>query len=224
MNTVAFLVLGSLSARARMRSPALVMPVVVVGLLLYVGCGGSPSTPQVRVCSGAGYPFVADFNQDGKADVFTAPTFGDSSGTMNLGGGNGDFQAATRVPLPTGVYVTAVADFNGDGKPDLMTTNCSSLSCGGTPFSVFLGNGDGTFQTTSVSTTIALQYPVAADLNGDGKADVVGILNGTLVVYISNGDGTFTAGASYNFSSSGALALGDFNGDGKTDVVISTEG
>jgi hypothetical protein len=173
-----------------------------------------------------GYPFVADFNHDGKADVFTAPTFGDSTGTMNLGGGNGDFQAATRVPLPTGFYVTAVADFNGDGKPDLMTTNCSSSSpsCGGTPFSVFFGNGDGTFQTKSVSTTIALRYLVAADLNGDGKADVVGILNSTLAVYISNGDGTFTAGASYNLSSSGALALGDFNGDGKPDVVISTGG
>jgi FG-GAP-like repeat len=61
-------------------------------------------------------------------------------------------------------------------------------------------------------------------LNGDGKADVVGISNGTLFVYVSNGDGTFTAGASYNFSSSAALAVGDFNSDGKTDVLISTDG
>src|SRR5215469_6177787 len=102
MNATAF-VSGKVWVWLRMRSPALVMLVIVLGLLLYVGCGGSPSTPQARVYSGSGYPFVADFNQDGKADVFTAPTFGDSSGTMNLGGGNGDFQAATRVPLPTGV-------------------------------------------------------------------------------------------------------------------------
>jgi FG-GAP-like repeat/FG-GAP repeat len=79
-------------------------------------------------------------------------------------------------------------------------------------------------RATSVSTTAALPYLVAADLNGDGKADVVGISNGTLFVYVSNGDGTFTAGASYNFSSSGALAVGDFNSDGKTDVLISTDG
>jgi len=203
------------------------MPVIVVGLLLYVGCGSpsSPPTPQVRVYSGAGYPVVADFNQDGKADVFTAPTFGDSKGTMNLGGGNGDFQAATSVPLPNGFYVTAVADFNGDGKPDLLATNCApGIVCGSTPLKVFLGNGDGTFQTTSVSTAGTLLHLVAADLNGDAKADVVGILNGTLIVYLSNGDGTFTTSASYNFSGFGALALGDFNGDGKIDVVIGTDG
>ena len=165
---------------------------------------------------------MADFHLDGKADVFTAVTFGDSYGTMNLGAGDGNFQAATRVPLSTGVYVNAVADFNGDGKPDLLATNCSSLLCG---IKVSLGNGDGTFQTTPVSATATLQNLVADDLNGDGKADVVGIFNGRLFVYVGNGDGTFTAGASYTFASnSGDLALGDFNADGKTDIVISTSG
>lgn len=224
MSAAGFVFSGKVWVLVRMRSPTLVMPVTVLGLLLYVGCGGSPSTPQIRAYSGVGYPYVADFNHDGKADVFTAPSFGDSTGTMNLGGGNGDFRAATPVPLPSGFYVQAVADFNGDGKPDLLATNCSSA--GGTcdSLDVFLGNGDGTFQATSVSTTAALPYLVAADLNGDGKADVVGISNGTLFVYLSKGDGTFTSGASYNFSSSGALAVGDFNSDGKIDVLISTDG
>jgi hypothetical protein len=208
-----------------MRSLALLMPMIVLGLLLCGGCGGSGSPPpppsQVRVYSGAGYPFVADFNQDGKADVFTAVTFGDSYGTMNLGAGDGNFQAAARVPLSAGFYVNAVADFNADGKPDLLATNCSSLPCG---INVYFGNGDGTFQTTPVSTTTTLQGGVAADLNGDGKADLVGVVNGALFVYLGNGDGTFTAGASYNSAIGGAMALGDFNADGKIDVVISTPG
>jgi hypothetical protein len=128
MNATAFVLSGKVWVRVRMQSPALVMPVIVLGLLLCVGCGGGgspsppPPPPEVRVYSGAGYPFVADFNRDGKADVFTAVTFGNSYGTMNLGKGDGDFQAATRIPLPTSFYVQAVADFNGDGKPDLLAS------------------------------------------------------------------------------------------------------
>jgi hypothetical protein len=75
MSAAVFVFSGKVWVLVRMRTPALVMTVTVLGLLLYVGCGGSPSTPQIRAYSGVGYPFVADFNHDGKADVLTAPSF-----------------------------------------------------------------------------------------------------------------------------------------------------
>lgn len=234
MNSTGFVSSGNVWVRIRMRSPGLFMPAIVLGLLLCAGCGGGssspppppppPPLPQVKAYSGTGYPYAADFNQDGKADVLTVTTFGDSYGTMNLGGGTGDFQAATRVPLSSGFYVQAVADFNGDGRPDLLATNCSSVPCA---VNLHLGNGDGTFQTKAVSNTTDLGY-VAADLNGDGKADLLGTSSGTLFVSLGNGDGTFMTAASYSLhslnNSSGALAIGDFNGDGKADVVVSTPG
>ena len=229
MSAAGFVFPGKVWVMVRLRSPAPVMPVIVLGLLLYVGCGGSPSTPQHRAYSGVGYPFVADFNHDGKADVFTAPSFGDSTGTMNLGGGNGDFQAATPVPLPRGFYVKAVADFNGDGKLDLLATNCSST--GGTcdTLDVFPGNGDGTFQGGGSfgPTTDPLDGASAlagGDLNGDGKEDLVLVgPNFQASIYLGNGDGTFSTGSTYSLGSpvqpSFGIAIADFNRDGKPDIA-----
>jgi hypothetical protein len=127
------------------------------------------------IFAGSGSVFVADFNGDGKPDLLT------SDGTMNLGNGDGTFSPGTNVTLPSG-SVLAVGDFNSDGKPDILEQGANALP-------VLLGNGDGTFQKTAISTAIGTT-PIglaAADLNGDGKADVVGVSNTNLVVYLGNG-------------------------------------
>jgi hypothetical protein len=61
-----------------------------------------------------------------------------------------------------------------------------------------------------------------ADLNGDGKPDLVvaSILAGPLTVLLGNGDGTFqpavgVGGAAFS------VAVGDLNGDGKPDLVVT---
>jgi hypothetical protein len=63
-----------------------------------------------------------------------------------------------------------------------------------------------------------------ADLNGDGKPDII-VANeeGTVGVLLGNGDGTFQAPATY--SSGGyiprAVAIADMNGDGIPDIVVA---
>ena len=67
----------------------------------------------------------------------------------------------------------------------------------------------------------------AADLNQDGKQDVVLTWNGGFWVYLGNGDGTFNTPLNYStpcgaygcYGSS--VALADINGDNKLDVIMS---
>jgi hypothetical protein len=92
---------------------------------------------------------------------------------------------------------------------------------------VLLGNGDGTFQAPPISTNsgASLTALAAIDLNGDGKADVVGIFKNSLMVYLANGDGTFAAGVPYSLGAvqiapPTLIVFGEFNGDHKTDVAV----
>jgi hypothetical protein len=138
----------------------------------------------------------------------------------------------------------AIGDLNGDGKPDLVVTDrCQSnndceegIGPGG--LSVFLGNGDGTFQTpVSYSSGGISPYSVRiGDLNGDGTPDLVvanycqgqascGYLgtNGSISVLLGNGDGTFQAPVTYPSSGVNvqSVAIGDLNGDGYPDLVAT---
>jgi uncharacterized protein (TIGR03437 family) len=72
---------------------------------------------------------------------------------------------------------------------------------------------------------------LVADLNNDGKQDVVVISLGTyaspatVAVFLGNGDGTVTPGATYatGFGAFAAVAF-DFNGDNKLDLAVLTAG
>jgi hypothetical protein len=85
----------------------------------------------------------------------------------------------------------AVGDFNGDGVLDLAVTSSDcgvpESNCPGTA-SLLFGNGDGTFQPL-VSYPVGLfpAYLAAADLNGDGGADlaVPNASSGTISVLLN---------------------------------------
>ena len=158
---------------------------------------------------------AADFNRDGKLDLAVA-TYGasDAAGvSVLLGNGDGTFQT----PPTQYSYVNVGAkplgltagDFNGDGKLDLAETL--------TPISsliIYLGNGDGTFQSpTLVSASFAGDI-AAADVNRDGKLDLISSCG----VHLGNGDGTFQSGGLPG-GQYATTAIGDFNGDGKLDLA-----
>lgn len=70
-------------------------------------------------------------------------------------------------------------------------------------------------------------YGVAvADLNADGKPDLV-VSNGgsnNVSVLLGNGDGTFQAAVNYPVGSNpSGVQIGDFNGDGKLDLIVANE-
>lgn len=122
-----------------------------------------------------------------------------------------------------------MGDFNGDGNPDLAVA-------GGGQINVLLGKADGTFELGQSFPTAGwyLSSLQVADLNGDGKSDLVlasncsGIdtcANGSagISVLLGNGDGTFQAPLSHAFFGwfTRSAVVGDFNGDGKPDLAAA---
>jgi hypothetical protein len=122
-------------------------------------------------------------------------------------------------------FIHAYGDFNGDGVTDLIVEQFSGAG------TVLLGNGDGKF------TTLPTQAPntaAVADINGDGKLDLVG--PDGVTVNFGNGDGTFTGGTSLlppwlagetiTSTTPGLppgppiFVIADFNGDHLPDVAL----
>jgi len=193
------------------------------GIYLGDGHGGLTST-NFGV---AGVGTLADVNGDGILDYVTVSS--DCCGfyfSVYLGNGDGSFNSvvASFVQLNSsfpGWGLPVVGDFNGDGKLDVAVPGRGHTVPGPGPVAVFLGNGDGTFQSE-----VDYQAPwfgvfaAVADVNGDGKLDIV---NNGVSVLLGNGDGTFAVGSSFNLNNSAAnVQIGDLNGDGKLDLATTT--
>jgi len=135
-------------------------------------------------------------------------------------------------PAGTAPAAVARADFNGDGKLDAVVAdsgNTSTNDPGG--LSVFLGNGDGTFQPAiPVNAGKNPVSVVVGDFNGDGNGDIVVAdagdrPNGFISVLLGNGDGNFQAPIATSVGHAPFnLSVGDFDGDGKLDVAVSDFG
>jgi hypothetical protein len=200
-----------------------------------------------------GWVIIADFNGDGIPDIAVAEEdcllavhvdafgCGDTpSISIFLGNGDGTFQAGQDLPTPTQPRCVQAADLNGDGKLDLVVASnlAGSMLNTNVAVSVFLGNGDGTFQPRVDYATPAGQsnlgfggpaWVVVADFNGDGRLDVASNNGAQAVsIFLGNGDGTLQSPTSFPLPAqtvygnyAGAVA-GDFNGDGKQDLAITT--
>ena len=108
-----------------------------IGNLVYAGSFGT------GVGTAPVYVAVGDMNNDGRLDLVTANSAGNSVSVL-LGNGNGTFQKAITMGVGAGTRPMGLAlgDFNSDGKLDIATADYGSNNV-----TILLGNGNGTFKS-----------------------------------------------------------------------------
>lgn len=196
------------------------------------------------IYNGVAANVTGDFNKDGKPDLVVVQF----DGTLNvlLNDGTGAFPTTTSYLNPnyltSSVSVAYAVDVNGDGYPDIVAYDGNNNAT-----ITWLNLGNGTFNAAITSTLDSTwgqpNMVYLADVNGDGKADLLfaNIVNNgrtSSTIYfetqLGKGDGTFGAPSAakvenFTVPASGILptdygiAVADINGDGKPDVAISID-
>jgi Flp pilus assembly secretin CpaC len=201
----------------------------------FLASAGSPiSLGTARTTTPAIAPSIASaiFTTSGFHDLLVSDSVTNTVEVL-LSNGDDTFKQATGSPITVGQQPSTIVtgDFNGDGNVDFVATNFTDNT-----FSLFLGNGDGTFKQATGSPFAlpsAVAGPIAmtaADFNSDGNLDLA-IVNQTtsnVAILLGNGNATFTqAGGSPPTGSPiavgkspVAIATGDLNNDSHPDLVV----
>ncbi len=216
--------------------------------------GGSFLSPVATTVSGGAWagnlvaaqivPATGDFNRDGRPDLVVATPGMGGTWYFLAGQGQGKFASPVAInvgaDLGTTFYPLSIVagDFNGDGIPDLVATVVDKSLQIELLFGIGRGNGTfGPFVLDGVIPSALGSMLLAADVNGDGRLDVIAVgssalqtvIPGTatgessITTFLGNGKGGFTQ--AYNITLPefmSGVTMGKFMGTGHLDLAVAT--
>jgi hypothetical protein len=202
-----------------------------ISLALGDGRGNFTRVPQSFPVGPSPYPFgIGDVNNDGWLDIVaTATATGPSRReqlplsralTLLLSDAKGG-RTPRQLPLRTGEpWFAAIADLNGDSRSDIVATHHDQSA-----LTVMIGDGRGGFTEANGSPFdfgVNLFHLITADVDRDGRMDVVATSGDSIRVLLGDGRGAFKTAASIAVGPGAwRIAAADLNADGAVDVVTS---
>jgi hypothetical protein len=209
----------------------------------FVGAGSGISVTNfgprqnIPTLNGPNQTVIADIDGDGKPDLIVVDDYAHAISIYRNIGTNGILTAASFAPpvvLPTtsgqySPYGIAVADLDGDGKLDIVVTEF-----GDNLVSVYKNNcTPGNIATNlfgprqDFPTGSQPQKMAAADLDGDGKPDLI-VANasaGTISILRNTSEGgSINFAPKVDIATGGGcngVAVGDLSGSGRLDIVTA---
>lgn len=189
---------------------------------------GAGSTPMAIA--------VADLNLDGRPDLIAANNYYNKVhvrlNTTAPGSNSVNMSASSSFDVGAGAFSLAADDMNGDGKPDLVVANAGINTVSVLLNATSVGASTPAFEPQRIFATGARPLSTStADINGDGKPDVLtSNYEGSSVSVITNmtdPEGNLGFAAKEDFAAgSGARGVdaSDLNGDGMADLGVANSG
>jgi hypothetical protein len=173
----------------------------------------------------AGLQIVAltacDWNGDGKTDLAAAER-GSQAIAIWLGKPPRAYEPAREIPVDGAPLDIAAGDIDGDGHQDLLVAiSAASRGVGGWGLVTIPG---GTAKPVTHTTWFkdATGFRLhCADVDGDGKLDLVVLAREGIVTLRGGGDGTFEAAHRTRFDSGGSFAVARIDDDATLDVAVA---
>lgn len=195
-----------------------------VAFILYgLGDGSFEAPVQMDSISETSGLIVQDFNNDGKKDILKLTKSTGQTARLYLNSGSRTY-SSTVTTIPAGVSVGS-GDVTGDGFIDVLMFDSSKNT-----YSVYKNNDARTFDhffSHTARTDIAVNTPVpgaVADLNGDGRLDLIVLENGNVPVKLLNPSNQGFASSviiDSQISYVRKVLVGQLNSGAEADVLFS---
>jgi hypothetical protein len=197
-----------------------------VHVLLNLG-GGSFASPVLYAvpCCNIWTLMAVDIDGDTTLDLLVPSSTGFGTLTVLHGIGDGTFTQTGAFNTGIAPVSLDVADLNADGNLDVVYSHLPGLGEVDHYFCVLWGTGPGTFGAVQqVFCPFTNLDAMAADVNGDGHADVLtaNSSDGSVSKFLGHGDGTIDPAITFAASiGPSSLQLSDMNMDGYPDLLLS---
>jgi hypothetical protein len=209
------------------------------GLAIFRGHGNLQFDPPAYIMAyDRTRPQFADVDGNGREDMVTSTREFAIGDRVGLGVHESlpapDFfgRSVYQRQLPGDIYAPAVGDFDGDGDQDIAAVTAGRYNTGPntvqgyTDVRMFLRQSNGTYVEGPTNRLLTQSNPpdaeplVVTDLDGDGRSDLITVVDYRVVVLLGQAGGGFSLAQNFQPGGTGSYhrrQVADFNGDGCLD-------